>query len=68
MRYDKTEYYKDDWYEGDLIYYVISREEYLPDSSAYCLRSVAGDDTRTSFSRAFEERQREWKSARPEVE
>jgi len=68
MRYDKTEYYKDDWYEGDLIYYVISREEYRPDSSAYSLRSVAGDDTRTSFSRAFEERQREWKSARRAVE
>lgn len=64
MRYDKTEYYKDDLYEGDLIYYAISREEYEPDGSGYSLRFVAGDDTRTSFGRAFEERQREWKSAR----
>jgi len=63
MRYDKTEYYKDDLYEGDLIYYVISGEEYKPDDSAYSLRAVAGDDTRIHFSRAFEEREREWQSA-----
>jgi len=63
MRYDKTEYYKDDWYEGDIIYYVIGREEHKVDGSRYELRSVAGDDTRVSFSRAFEERQREWKIA-----
>lgn len=63
MRYDKTEYYKDDLYEGDLIYYVMSREEYKPDDSAYSLRPVAGDDTRIHFSRAFEEREREWQSA-----
>lgn len=62
MRYDKTEYYKDDLYEGDLIYYVMSRE-YRPDGSAYSLRPVAGDDTRIHFSRAFEEREREWQSA-----
>jgi ribosomal-protein-alanine N-acetyltransferase len=63
MKYDKIEYYKDDLYEGDLIYYVISRDEYRADDSLYRLQLVAGDDTRTSFSRAFEERQREWKSA-----
>jgi RimJ/RimL family protein N-acetyltransferase len=68
MRYNKTEYYKDDLYEGDLIYYVISREEYQHDGSAYCLRPVAGDDARTSFNRAFDQRQREWKSARAAVE
>ena len=64
MRYDKTEYYKDDLYEGDLIYYVISRGEYHLDDAQYSLGPVAGDDTRTSFGRALEERQLEWKSAR----
>lgn len=63
MRYDKTEYYKDDLYEGDLIYYVISREDYQPDGSAYSLRPVVGDDTRISFDRAFDERKCEWTSA-----
>jgi RimJ/RimL family protein N-acetyltransferase len=68
MKYDKTEYYKDDLYEGDLIYYAISREEYQHDGSGYSLRPVAGDDTRMSFSRALDERRHEWKSARAAVE
>ena len=63
MRFDKTEYYKDDLYEGDLTYYVILNEEYEIDRSEYNLRSVAGDDTRKSFSEAFAERRREWASA-----
>jgi ribosomal-protein-alanine N-acetyltransferase len=63
MKYDKTEYYKDDLYEGDLIYYVISRDEYRADDSRYSLRPVAGDDARISFSRAFEERERDWQIA-----
>jgi len=63
MKYDKTEYYKDDLYEGDLIYYVISRGEYQPDGSPYSLRSVSGDDTRKEFSRAFDERKLEWTTA-----
>jgi len=60
MKYDRTEYYKDDLFEGDLIYYVISREEYQHDGSAYDLRAVEGDDARTSFSRALYERSLEW--------
>lgn len=68
MRYDKTEYYKDDLYEGDLIYYASSRHAYQPDASLYRLRPVEGDYTRTSFSRSFDERQREWKRARAAVE
>jgi RimJ/RimL family protein N-acetyltransferase len=62
MKYDKTEYYKDDLYEGDLIYYVISGEEYRADESPYSVRPVAGDDTRIQFDRAFEQREREWQS------
>jgi len=68
MRYEKTEYYKDDLYEGDLIYYAIERDAYQHDGSPYSLRPAAGDDTRTSFSRAFDERKREWKNARAAVE
>ncbi|HXI94294.1 MAG TPA: GNAT family N-acetyltransferase [Blastocatellia bacterium] len=68
MRYDKTEYYKDDLYEGDLIYYAIARNAYQHDGSPYSFRPVAGDDTRTRFSRAFDERKREWKNARAAVE
>jgi RimJ/RimL family protein N-acetyltransferase len=67
MKYDKTEYYKDALYEGDLIYYVISREEHQPDGSAYSLRSVSGDDTRTSFGRAFDERKLEWTTSQAGV-
>jgi len=68
LRYDKTEYYKDDLYEGDLIYYVVSRDEYQSDDSQYSVRPVEGDDARISFRRAFDERQREWKNARALVE
>ena len=68
MRYLKTEYYKDDLYEGDLIYYAISRDAYNPDGSMYGLRPVPGDDTRTSFSRAFDQRKREWKNARASLD
>lgn len=64
MRYDKTEYYKDDLYDGDLIYYLISHEEYEPGDSEYSLRPIVGDDARTSFGRAFEERKREWTGAK----
>ena len=64
MRYDKTEYYKDDLYEGDLIYYVISSAEYRGDDSPYSLRSGSGDDSRIAFGRAFEERKREWQKVR----
>ena len=68
MSYDKTEYYKDSFYEGDLIYYSVSRDQYRPDGSPYNLRPVAGDDSRINFSKAFEERQREWKSAQAGME
>ena len=68
MTYDKTEYYKDDLYEGDLIYYLISRGGYRPERSPYDLRPVSGDDTRISFRRAFEERKLEWKSVRAGAE
>jgi ribosomal-protein-alanine N-acetyltransferase len=68
MSYDKTEYYKDSFYEGDLIYYSISRDQHRPDDSFYNLRPVAGDDSRIAFSSAFEERQREWESARAGAE
>jgi len=64
----KTEYYKDDLYEGDLIYYAIERDAYQRDGSPYSLRPVEGDDTRVSFSRIFDERMREWKSARAAIE
>ena len=60
MRYDKTEYYKDDLYEGDLIYYAISRAEYRGDDSPYSLRSASGDESGISFDRALEERRRDW--------
>ena len=63
MRYDRTEYYRDDLYEGDLIYYVISRDEYHPDGSPYNLLPAVGDGARISFNDAFDERQREWVSA-----
>jgi RimJ/RimL family protein N-acetyltransferase len=65
MKYDRTEYYKDDLFEGDLIYYVISRHEYRHDGSTFRVRSVAGDDTRIQFGRAFEQRERDWQSAAP---
>ena len=60
MTYHKTEYYKDDLYEGDLIYYVISGEAYQPDGSPYDLRPSDGDDARVGFKDAFAERRREW--------
>jgi ribosomal-protein-alanine N-acetyltransferase len=60
MTYDKTEYYKDDLYEGDLIYYVISGEGYQPDESPFYPRPCEGDETRKSFFQALEERRREW--------
>jgi RimJ/RimL family protein N-acetyltransferase len=68
MSYDKTEYYKDNFYEGDLIYYSILRDQYRLDDSFYNLLPVAGDDLRIAFSSAFEERQREWESARAGAE
>ena len=68
MRYEKTEYYKDDLYEGDLIYYAIVRDAYQHDGSPYSLRPVAGDDTRPTFSRVFAERKREWKNAKAAAE
>ena len=68
MSYDKTEYYKDNFYEGDLIYYSISLDQYRPDGSPYNLRAVFGDDSRINFSKAFDERQREWKAARAGTE
>jgi hypothetical protein len=61
MSYDKTEYYKDDLYEGDLIYYVISRDEYRPDGSPYRLLAAAGDDLRTRFMDKLKQRQKERK-------
>lgn len=63
MKYDKTEYYKDDLYEGDLIYYVMASRDYQVDGSPYCLREVSGDDARIDFGRAFEQRRLEWKTA-----
>ncbi|MFY9557499.1 MAG: GNAT family N-acetyltransferase [Blastocatellia bacterium] len=63
MSYDKTEYYKDDLYEGDLVYYAMSRDKYHRDGSEYSLRSVSGDDARVRFNDAFEERKREWSEA-----
>jgi RimJ/RimL family protein N-acetyltransferase len=64
MRYDKTEYYKDDMYDGDLIYYVISRDEHEHDGSMCALRAVDGDDRRISFRQAFDERVRGWSNVR----
>src|SRR4030095_6963554 len=63
MRYDKTEYYKDDLYEGDLIYYVISRDAHRVDESRYEVRARQGDDRRRRFVEAFEERKSEWAKA-----
>ena len=63
MKYDKTEYYKDDLYDGDLVFYLISAKERQHDGSKYNLRPVNGDDARISFSRAFDQRKWEWKVA-----
>lgn len=63
MTYDKTEYYKDDLYEGDLVYYIIERNDYQSDGSIYQLRSVSGDRERRSFLEAFDERKLEWAKA-----
>ena len=60
MSYDKTEYYKDELYEGDLIYYVISRDEYRPDASPYRVLRSAGGESRIRFIDKLEQRQREW--------
>ena len=60
MNYDRTEYYKDDLYEGDLVYYVIAREDHRSDDSIYQLRPVPGDSERKRFAEAFEERKLEW--------
>jgi ribosomal-protein-alanine N-acetyltransferase len=68
MSYDKTEYYKDDFYEGDLIYYAIALDQHRRDGSHYNLRPLAGDGSHMSFRKAFDERQREWKSSRPGAE
>jgi ribosomal-protein-alanine N-acetyltransferase len=65
MRYDKTEYYKDDLYEGDLIYYLIRRAGYRVDDSRYDLRPSSGDESRISFRQAIEQRKREWAAATP---
>jgi|SRR5215471_1138616 len=65
MKYDKTEYYKDDLYEGDLIYYVVFRRDHKIDDSRYEVRSVTGDDNRKSFFDAFVERKSEWAKASP---
>ena len=62
MSYDRTEYYKDDLYEGDLIYYVIAREDHRSDNSIYQLRPVSGDNGRKGFIEAFDERKQEWAS------
>ena len=68
MSYLKTAYYKDKFYEGDLIYYSISRDQYRPDGSPYNLRPVSGDDSRINFSKAFEQRQQEWRSVSASAE
>ena len=60
MSYDRTEYYKDDLYEGDLIYYVIARDDHRSNDSIYQLRPVSGDRERKRFAEAFEERKLEW--------
>lgn len=64
MTYDKTEYYKDDLYEGDLIYYVISRGDHRPDESSYSLRKIAGDDARITPRESFEQRRIEFDAIR----
>jgi len=66
MAYDKTEYYKDDLYEGDLIYYVISRADYQHDGSSYTLRRTTGDDERIKVAEAFEQRRTEWDALKVE--
>jgi RimJ/RimL family protein N-acetyltransferase len=37
MRFEKVAYYKDSYYEGDVVYYVLSRDEYKPDGRTYLL-------------------------------
>jgi len=64
MSHDKTEYYKDDLYEGDLVYYVIAQADHRLDDSMYQLRRVPGDNERRSFVEAFDERKLEWAKAR----
>jgi ribosomal-protein-alanine N-acetyltransferase len=64
MTYDKSEYYKDNLYEGDLVYYLISREKYERGSANYCLVHVAGDAERISFSEGLDNRRREWMNAK----
>lgn len=63
MIYDKTEYYKDDLYSGDLVYYAMAAAAYQRDASPFVLRPVEGDDQRIRFSDAFDQRRREWMSA-----
>lgn len=63
MSYDKTEYYKDNLYEGDLVYYAIAADQYQRDASQFVLRPSVGDDKRIRFSDAFDQRRREWMSA-----
>ncbi len=65
MKYDRTEYYKDDLYEGDLVYYIITRDEYRLDGSPYRFSPFAGDNERIDFAEAFEERKREWRRQQP---
>lgn len=59
MSYDKTEYYKDNLYEGDLVYYLISMENYKSDGTPYMLIRSAEDTERISFSEALDKRRRE---------
>lgn len=59
MTYEKTAHYRDNLYDGDLVYYRITRDQYQRDDSAFLLRAVAGDEGRTSFDEAFDRRRRE---------
>jgi RimJ/RimL family protein N-acetyltransferase len=38
MRFEKVAYYKDPYYEGDVVYYSLRRADYKPCDSAYLLR------------------------------
>jgi RimJ/RimL family protein N-acetyltransferase len=68
MTYDKTGYYKDNLFEGDLVYYVLSRGDYPGDGGAYSLIHTAEDAERISFTEALDKRRREWASAASGVE
>jgi len=66
MTYDKTAFYKDNLFEGDLFYYAMARNQYRPDISPFNLRPTVGDEGRISFTESFAQRQREWRTAQPE--